>query len=106
MPPPPPFGLGGRAHSLAAKGVGESQFQRGDIHCGALYICCERDKQLADGRGRRCRVANTTARKTSINQSILSVINPDITIIGRRRICFILKFRDGVDFVESEIDSE
>jgi hypothetical protein len=35
---PPPFGLGGRAHSLAAKGVGESQCQRGDIHCGALYI--------------------------------------------------------------------
>ncbi len=35
---PPPFGPGGRAHSLAAKGVGESQFQRGDRHCGALYI--------------------------------------------------------------------
>ncbi len=35
---PPPFGTGGRAHSLAAKGVGESKFQRGDIHCGALYI--------------------------------------------------------------------
>jgi hypothetical protein len=34
----PPFGTGGRAHSLAAKGVGESQFQRGDMHCGALYI--------------------------------------------------------------------
>jgi hypothetical protein len=33
---PPPFGPGGRAHSLAAEGVGESQFQRGDIHCGAL----------------------------------------------------------------------
>jgi hypothetical protein len=32
---PPPFGPGERAHSLAAKGVGESQFQRGDIHCGA-----------------------------------------------------------------------
>ena len=35
---PPPFGPGGRAHSLAAKGVGESQFQRRDRHCGALYI--------------------------------------------------------------------
>jgi hypothetical protein len=35
---PPPFGPGGRALTLAAKGVGESQFQRGDIHCGALYI--------------------------------------------------------------------
>ncbi len=35
---PPPVGPGGRAHSLAAKGVGESQFQQGDIHCGALYI--------------------------------------------------------------------
>jgi hypothetical protein len=43
----------------------------------------KRDKQLADGRGRRCRVANTTARKTSINQSILSVIYPDITITDR-----------------------
>jgi hypothetical protein len=36
---PPPFSPGGRAHSLAAKGVGESQFQQRDIHCGALiYI--------------------------------------------------------------------
>jgi hypothetical protein len=35
---PPPFDPGGRAISLAAKGVGESQFQRGDIHCGALCI--------------------------------------------------------------------
>ncbi len=24
-------------HSLAGKGLGESQFRRGDIHCGALY---------------------------------------------------------------------
>ncbi len=30
--------LGGGAHSLARKGVGESQFRRGDIHCGILYI--------------------------------------------------------------------
>jgi hypothetical protein len=36
--PPPPFGPGGRAHSLAGEGLGESQFRRGDIHCGALYI--------------------------------------------------------------------
>ncbi len=35
---PSPGTKGGGAHSLAAKGVGESQFQRGDIHCGALYI--------------------------------------------------------------------
>jgi hypothetical protein len=35
---PPPFGTGGRAHSLAAEGVGESQFQRRDIYCAALYI--------------------------------------------------------------------
>jgi hypothetical protein len=35
---PPTLYYRGRAHSLAAKGVGESQFQRGDIHCGALYI--------------------------------------------------------------------
>jgi hypothetical protein len=35
---PPTLWSGGRAHSLAATGVGESQFQRGDIHCGALYI--------------------------------------------------------------------
>jgi hypothetical protein len=36
---PPPFGSGGRgAHSLAREGVGESQFQRGAIHCGTLYI--------------------------------------------------------------------
>ncbi len=36
--PPPPFGSGGGAHSLARKGVGESQFRRGDIHCGTLYL--------------------------------------------------------------------
>ncbi len=35
---PLPFGLGGgRAHSLAGEGLEESQFRRGDIHCGALY---------------------------------------------------------------------
>jgi hypothetical protein len=34
----PPGPKGGGAHSPVAKGVGESQFQRGDIHCGALYI--------------------------------------------------------------------
>ncbi len=34
---PPTFGKGGRAHSLAGEELGESQFRRGDIHCGALY---------------------------------------------------------------------
>jgi hypothetical protein len=34
----PPLGPGGRVHSLAAKGVGEFQFRRGDIYCGALYL--------------------------------------------------------------------
>jgi hypothetical protein len=28
--------LGGGAHSLAREGLGESQFRRGDIHCGVL----------------------------------------------------------------------
>jgi hypothetical protein len=32
---PPPRG---GAHSLAREGLGESQFRRGDIHCGTLYI--------------------------------------------------------------------
>ncbi len=31
----PPFGSGGRAHSLSGEGLGESQFRRGDIH--AIY---------------------------------------------------------------------
>jgi hypothetical protein len=37
-PPPPPlwFEGGGRAHSLAGEGMGESQFRRRDIHCGIL----------------------------------------------------------------------
>ncbi len=30
--------LGGGAHLLAREGLGESQFRRGDIHCGTLYI--------------------------------------------------------------------
>jgi hypothetical protein len=33
---PPPFGPEGRAHSLAGEELGESQFRRGDMHCGAL----------------------------------------------------------------------
>jgi hypothetical protein len=36
---PPPLVLGGETHSLAREGMGESQFRRGDIHCGTLYIC-------------------------------------------------------------------
>jgi hypothetical protein len=35
--PHPPV-LGGGAHSLAREGLGESQFRRGDRHCGTLYI--------------------------------------------------------------------
>jgi hypothetical protein len=35
---PLPSVLGGGAHSLAREVVGESQFRRGDIHCGTLYI--------------------------------------------------------------------
>ncbi len=36
--PPPPL-VRGRGKSLAREGMGESQFRRGDIHCGTLYIC-------------------------------------------------------------------
>jgi hypothetical protein len=36
--PPSPLVPGGEAHSLAREGVKESQFRRGDIHCGTLYI--------------------------------------------------------------------
>jgi hypothetical protein len=35
--PPPSLCPGGAVHSLAREGVGVSQFQRGDIHCGTLY---------------------------------------------------------------------
>jgi hypothetical protein len=37
---PPPFWGEGHApaHSLAREGLGESQFRRGDIHSGTLYI--------------------------------------------------------------------
>jgi hypothetical protein len=37
VPPPPCFWPEGK-HSLASEGLGESQFRRGDIHCGTLYI--------------------------------------------------------------------
>jgi hypothetical protein len=48
VPPPPPV-LGGGAHSLAREGLGESQFRRGDIHCGTLYIyvLCARMPQIS-----------------------------------------------------------
>ncbi len=36
-PTPRPV-LGGGTHSLAREGLGESQFRRGDTHCGTLYI--------------------------------------------------------------------
>jgi hypothetical protein len=35
---PPPLVPGGRGTPASGKGVGESQFQRGDIHCGTLYL--------------------------------------------------------------------
>ncbi len=43
-----PFGCGGGAHSLAGQGVGESQFGRGDRHCGTLgiYLICGTMGQL------------------------------------------------------------
>jgi hypothetical protein len=34
----PPTVLAGGAYSLAREGLGESQFRRGEIHCGTLYI--------------------------------------------------------------------
>ncbi len=36
--PPPPLVPEGGANSLAREGVGESQFRRGDRHCGTLYL--------------------------------------------------------------------
>ncbi len=35
---PPTHGTGGRGTLAGDKGVGESHFRRGDIHCGTLYI--------------------------------------------------------------------
>jgi hypothetical protein len=43
VPPPPPLVSGERTHSLAGEeGVEESQFRRGDMHCGTLgiYVLC------------------------------------------------------------------
>jgi hypothetical protein len=45
---PHPPGSGGGAHSLARERLGESQFRRGDIHCGGggtlyKYVLCGRD---------------------------------------------------------------
>ncbi len=37
-PPPPPLVPGGGAYSLTRERVGDSQFRRGDIHCGTLHI--------------------------------------------------------------------
>jgi hypothetical protein len=36
--PPPPQVLGGRVHSMAREGLGESQFRRGVIHCGTVLF--------------------------------------------------------------------
>ncbi len=50
----PPL-LGGGANSLAREGLGESQFRRGDIHCGTLYIyvLCDHHHQT-EAVGRTC----------------------------------------------------
>ena len=39
----PRFGSEGRAYRLAGDGVGESQFRRGDSHCGTqgIYVLCD-----------------------------------------------------------------
>ena len=37
-------GGGGGAYSLAGEGAGESQFRRGDIHCGTLWVFDIRSK--------------------------------------------------------------
>ncbi len=77
---PRPLIRGGRAHSLAAKGVGESQFQQGDIHCGALY--CQASgvssavqtlprpglnsiRKMKSGRT-QCRINHTDNQKNSV----------------------------------------
>jgi hypothetical protein len=36
--PPPPVLGGGRGTLASGEGLGESQFRRGDMHCGTLYI--------------------------------------------------------------------
>jgi hypothetical protein len=51
VPPLPPV-LGGGAPSLAREGLGESQFRRGDIHCGTLYIYT----YFVDGKFGRLRI--------------------------------------------------
>ncbi len=46
VPSPSPRFWGGGTHSLAREGLGESQFRRGGIHCGTLYIyvLCAQDR--------------------------------------------------------------
>ncbi len=44
-----PLWFRGGAHSLAAEGVGESQFRRGDILCGTLYVLCGQTIPLSVG---------------------------------------------------------
>ncbi len=41
VPPPPPLVPGGGATLVSERGMGESQFQRGDIHCGTQYKVCK-----------------------------------------------------------------
>jgi hypothetical protein len=45
----PPPDQGGGAHSLTKDGLGESQFRRGDIHCGTLYkyVLCSTGRILS-----------------------------------------------------------
>ncbi len=51
--------------SLAAKGVGESQFQRGDIHCTVYkyFVVSPVELTREEGEGVREEPNHTTARK-------------------------------------------
>ncbi len=73
---PPPCGPGGRAHSLAAKGVGESQFQRGDIHCGALYILvlCASRSWTCELYWNQSKMSSLTCKRT-LRQVFIRVID-------------------------------
>jgi hypothetical protein len=73
----PPLVPGRGAHSLAREGVGESQFRRGDIHCGGtLYILCAHIPPMLRNMTAECSNAQCTPLPPSlISGDWISVIS-------------------------------
>ncbi len=85
-----------RAHPLAREEVGESQFQRGDIHCGTLqiYVLCDFDEgillKMPVRWSRHCTNWSYPSKHTALLQYIPHTERRQ-TMSRDRKICWWMK---------------